>query len=176
MDKTINFEQNIKELEDVVRQLEGGDVSLDELLVLFEKGVGLAKTANSQLDNAEQKINMLIKNKSTGEMEEVSMDATNDDDKRSASDSIPVTANEPEAKPEPESIPEIVEPPELLAESTEPPKPKGAHFVAVSDDIPPMPESPLPLEEDVQVADEIPLPQDAPPEPPQQAMIGFDDL
>jgi len=74
MDKTINFEQNIKELEDVVRQLEGGNISLDELLVLFEKGVGLAKTANSQLDNAEQKINMLIKNKTTGKMEEVPMD------------------------------------------------------------------------------------------------------
>jgi len=74
MDKSINFEQNIKELEEVVRQLEGGDVSLDQLLALFEKGVGLAKIANYQLDNAEQKINMLIKNKTTGEMEEVPMD------------------------------------------------------------------------------------------------------
>jgi len=78
MDKVINFEQNIKELEEVVRQLEGGDVSLDELLALFEKGVGLAKVANLQLDNAEQNINMLIKNKVTGDMEEIPMDGAAD--------------------------------------------------------------------------------------------------
>ena len=68
MDKKVDFEQNIKDLEEVVRQLEGGNVSLDDLLKLFEKGVGLAKSCNAQLDGAEQKINMLIQNKTTGEM------------------------------------------------------------------------------------------------------------
>ncbi|MCL2838582.1 MAG: exodeoxyribonuclease VII small subunit [Oscillospiraceae bacterium] len=111
MDKTINFEQNIKELEDVVRQLEGGDVSLDQLLVLFEKGVGLAKSCNAQLDNAEQKINMLIQNKSTGVMEEVPM--------------TDAEAESAPAKPEPPKVqakePEFTEPP--VSDADAPPEP-----------------------------------------------------
>ena|GEM_PF-146201 len=111
MTKKENFEQNIKELEDVVRQLEVGDVSLDQLLLLFEKGVGLASACNAQLDNAEQKINMLIKNKTTGAMEEV-----------------PMTDAEPEpapAKPEPPKVqakePEFTEPP--VSDADAPPEP-----------------------------------------------------
>ena len=57
-----NFEKNLKELEEVVRQLEGGNVSLDEMLSLFEKGIKLTKSCTQQLDKAEQKINILINN------------------------------------------------------------------------------------------------------------------
>ena len=56
-----NFEKNLKELEEVVRALEGGNVTLDEMLTLFEKGIALTKSCTSQLDKAEQKINILIK-------------------------------------------------------------------------------------------------------------------
>ena len=73
MDNKLNFEQNIKELEEVVRKLEAGDIPLDELLKLFEKGVGLTKDCNAQLDTAEQKINMLVKSKNSEEMETVPM-------------------------------------------------------------------------------------------------------
>jgi len=146
MDKTTNFEQNIKELEDVVRQLEGGEISLDELLTLFEKGVGLAKSANSQLDNAEQKINMLIANKSTGELEEVPMTAME------VEESAPTKVVEPVA----EVAPPVVEPS----------KEKGAHFVSEVDDIPPMPENPPP-------ADDVPPMSDA---DLQQAFMDIDDL
>jgi len=139
MDKTINFEQNIKELEDVVRQLEGGDVSLDQLLVLFEKGVGLTKSCNSQLDNAEQKINMLIQNKTTGEPEEVPMTENNVGD---ATLGVPQKAQEPPAP----------------LKTEEPPKVKGAHFVSTIDDIPPLPENQTDFEEPP-VSDE-----DAPPD------------
>lgn len=37
------FEKNLKELEVVVKELEGGDVTLDQMLELFEKGVKLTK-------------------------------------------------------------------------------------------------------------------------------------
>ncbi len=64
------FEKNLKELETVVRELEGGEVSLDRMLELFERGVSLTKQCTKALDAAEQKINILIKNRDTGEMTE----------------------------------------------------------------------------------------------------------
>ena len=56
-----SFEENLKELETVVRSLESGNVSLDEMLGLFERGVALTKECTKQLDSTEQKINILIK-------------------------------------------------------------------------------------------------------------------
>ena len=64
------FQKNLKELEVVVKELEGGDVTLDQMLELFEKGVKLTKQCTAALDAAEQKINILIKNRETGQIEE----------------------------------------------------------------------------------------------------------
>lgn len=63
----VSFEENLKELEGVVKALEGGDVALDEMLALFEKGIKLTKSCTELLDGAEQKINILMKN-GEGEM------------------------------------------------------------------------------------------------------------
>ena len=63
------FENNLKELEGIVKALESSDVSLDEMLELFEKGIKLTKSCTSQIENAEQKISVLMKNKD-GEMTE----------------------------------------------------------------------------------------------------------
>lgn len=59
MDKPIHFEQSIKELEDIVKQLEKGELSLDESLKQFEKGIGLARSCQTILNDAEQKIETL---------------------------------------------------------------------------------------------------------------------
>ncbi|MBR5614340.1 MAG: exodeoxyribonuclease VII small subunit [Clostridia bacterium] len=63
----VSFEENIKQLEGIVNKLEGGDVSLDEMLELFEEGIRRTKECTSQLKNAEQKITVLMKN-SDGEI------------------------------------------------------------------------------------------------------------
>ena len=63
------FENNLKELEGIVKALESSDISLDEMLGLFEKGIKLTKSCTSQIENAEQKISVLMKNKD-GELEE----------------------------------------------------------------------------------------------------------
>ena len=63
------FENNLKELEGIVKALESSDISLDEMLELFEKGIKLTKSCTSQIENAEQKISVLMKNKD-GEMTE----------------------------------------------------------------------------------------------------------
>ena len=68
MSKKENFEVSMKELETVVQKLEGGEVELDEMLDLFEKGVNLTSVCSKMLDSAEQKIKVLVKNKD-GEIE-----------------------------------------------------------------------------------------------------------
>ena len=45
-----------------MKELEGGDVTLEESLTMFEEGVALTKTCNSLLDSAQQKVTMLLKN------------------------------------------------------------------------------------------------------------------
>lgn len=66
----VMFESNLKELEGVVRQLESGDVTLDDMLGLFEKGIKLTRSCTDALDAAEQKISVLMKNRETGELQE----------------------------------------------------------------------------------------------------------
>jgi len=70
MDKKQNFETNLKQLEEIVRALEGSDISLEEMLSLFEKGIHLTKECTQALDEAEQKITILMKNRDTGELQE----------------------------------------------------------------------------------------------------------
>lgn len=68
-EKKVNFEENIKALEETVKALEGGNISLEEMLNLFEDGVKRTKECTAQLKTAEQKITMLINQ--AGVMEEV---------------------------------------------------------------------------------------------------------
>ena len=56
-----NFEQSITELGEIVRKLDSGQISLDEAMELFEKGVKLTKECNKMLDEAEQKVEVLLK-------------------------------------------------------------------------------------------------------------------
>ena len=68
-DSKKSFEKNLGELEQVVRALEASDVSLDDMIALFEMGVHLTRECTDALNTAEQKITVLMKNRD-GEMEE----------------------------------------------------------------------------------------------------------
>ena len=60
-DKTpLTFEESYAQLEEVVRQLEGGELTLDESMALFEKGIKLAQMCEARLDKAEQKVSQLV--------------------------------------------------------------------------------------------------------------------
>jgi exodeoxyribonuclease VII small subunit len=54
-----NFENSLKELEQIVRQLESGEMDLDESLEKFEQGIKLYKNCRLTLENAEKKIKIL---------------------------------------------------------------------------------------------------------------------
>ncbi len=56
-----SFEDSLKKLENIVDQLEKGDLSLEESLQLFEQGVGLSAVCKQELDAAEGKVQMLVK-------------------------------------------------------------------------------------------------------------------
>ena len=56
-----SFEESLKKLESIVDKLEKGDLSLEESLKLFEEGVGLSATCKKELEEAEVKVQMLIK-------------------------------------------------------------------------------------------------------------------
>ena len=51
-----SFENNLKELENIVQKLESGDLGLDESLELYYKGVKLSSECKKQLETARQKI------------------------------------------------------------------------------------------------------------------------
>ena len=60
MENNITFEQSLMRLESIVKELESGDVSLDESLALFEEGVKLSGLCSNLLKNAKQKVDILI--------------------------------------------------------------------------------------------------------------------
>jgi exodeoxyribonuclease VII small subunit len=54
------FEQTVQELQAIVKQLEGGEVSLEQSLEAFEKGVRLTRECQETLKKAEQKVEQLM--------------------------------------------------------------------------------------------------------------------
>ncbi len=57
------FESALEDLEQVVEQLESGELSLEDALAAFERGVGLVKYCNEKLNEVEKKIELLVKDK-----------------------------------------------------------------------------------------------------------------
>lgn len=55
-----DFEKSLDELEKIVSELEQGDLSLDESLKYFEKGIALTRTCQKALKEAEQKVQILL--------------------------------------------------------------------------------------------------------------------
>lgn len=57
---SIDFEQSMAELETLVNALENGELSLEDSLTAFEKGIKLTKACQQQLDQAKQKVSLLV--------------------------------------------------------------------------------------------------------------------
>jgi len=71
-DSTFNFEESLASLESLVSAMEDGDLSLEESLQAFEKGIRLTRECQSALQNAEQKVQVLIAE--NGEPETIDLD------------------------------------------------------------------------------------------------------
>jgi exodeoxyribonuclease VII small subunit len=55
------FEDALGRLEDIVRRMEAGDMGLEESLKAFEEGIKLARICSRKLDEAERRVEMLLK-------------------------------------------------------------------------------------------------------------------
>ncbi|MBW2039207.1 MAG: exodeoxyribonuclease VII small subunit [Deltaproteobacteria bacterium] len=55
------FEEALKELEEIVNRLERGDLPLEEALGLFEEGVKLSRYCHKKLDEAQRRVEILLK-------------------------------------------------------------------------------------------------------------------
>ena len=60
-DKPPSFEEGLQQLEQIVKDLEEADLPLEKSIDLFEKGVKLSETCRRQLQEAEAKVEVLLK-------------------------------------------------------------------------------------------------------------------
>lgn len=77
MSEAPDFETALKRLEDIVKKLENGELSLDSALELFEEGVRLSRFCHSKLEEAERRVEILLKNGS-GPMRAVPFESENE--------------------------------------------------------------------------------------------------
>ena len=64
----MNFEQQLAELESLVEQMENGDVSLEDSLASFEKGIKLTRSCQKSLKDAELKVKILLSEDNTSDL------------------------------------------------------------------------------------------------------------
>ena len=60
-EKELSFEDKIRELEDIVKELESGEVNLDEAIEKYTKAMKLAKECSDRLNSATEKVNKILK-------------------------------------------------------------------------------------------------------------------
>jgi exodeoxyribonuclease VII small subunit len=70
----INFEKTFAELEELVKKMEGGDLSLEESLKCFERGILLTKNCQQALNKAEQKVRILLEKNNKNNLESFGSD------------------------------------------------------------------------------------------------------
>ncbi|QTH64818.1 exodeoxyribonuclease VII small subunit [Psychrosphaera ytuae] len=68
----ITFESAMSELEHIVQQLESGDLELQQSLQLFERGIELTRLSQSRLQEAEQKVQILMEKQGNLELQSFS--------------------------------------------------------------------------------------------------------
>ena len=73
--KELSFEESLEKLEAIVKEMEGGDLTLKDLMSHYSEGVGLAKNCMGALERAEQTMDLLVKeNEATGKVEKSKLD------------------------------------------------------------------------------------------------------
>ena len=70
-EKEKTFEENLNELEDIVKKLESGDIPLDDAINKFNEAMKIAKECNDKLKNAEENISKILKE--NGKLEDFSI-------------------------------------------------------------------------------------------------------
>ncbi|HEY2381176.1 MAG TPA: exodeoxyribonuclease VII small subunit [Terriglobia bacterium] len=77
MSEAPDFETALKRLEEIVKKLENGELPLDGALELFEEGIKLSRFCHGKLEQAERRVEILLKNNS-GQPQAVPFEAENE--------------------------------------------------------------------------------------------------
>jgi len=72
--ENLSFEESLSELENIVQNLEQGDVNLEDAMALFERGLNLSQTGQTKLKDAEQKIQILMNKHGQQQLEDFTPD------------------------------------------------------------------------------------------------------
>ncbi|MEE9552184.1 MAG: exodeoxyribonuclease VII small subunit [Gammaproteobacteria bacterium] len=72
-----NFEKTLQELESLVEKMEDGNLSLEESLKCFERGVTLTRSCQKALSEAEQKVQILLEKNGEQQLQDFSTDDNN---------------------------------------------------------------------------------------------------
>jgi exodeoxyribonuclease VII small subunit len=72
--KTINLEKSLTDLEDLVEELESGDLPLEKAMKKFEDGIKLTRACQTALKEAEQKVEILLKSAGGDQLEDFEVD------------------------------------------------------------------------------------------------------
>ena len=72
--ENLSFEESMSELEHIVQDLESGELSLEEAMSLFERGLSLSHASQNKLQQAEQKIQMLVNKNGQPELTDFDLD------------------------------------------------------------------------------------------------------
>ena len=78
MKKDINFEEALTQLELAVKKLENGSITLDEAIDVYEEAIKLVKVCHCKLENAEQKLKILVESED-GSITDRPFDVSNED-------------------------------------------------------------------------------------------------
>ena len=89
----LSFEKALEDLENIVGKLEKGGLTLNESLALFEKGVKLARFLRKELERAEKKVTILIKDEK-GQLREEEYELAEEKNFSSHAEDSPPTKNE----------------------------------------------------------------------------------
>ncbi len=73
--KTRKFEDELKDLEDIVAKIDSGELALEESIAAFERGVALVRSLNQKLDEAERRVELLSRN-AEGELKSEPLDVS----------------------------------------------------------------------------------------------------
>jgi exodeoxyribonuclease VII small subunit len=72
----MNFEEALKKLEDAVGQLEAGDLPLERALAIFENGIVMSRLCAKQIEETEQKVDLLVGVSQEGHAQTTPFDTT----------------------------------------------------------------------------------------------------
>ena len=80
-DDKMTFEAGVARLEGLIEELENGELDLDRSLAVFEEGINLSRQLNQKLDEAEKKLELLLKDENGQPMgREISFDREDEND------------------------------------------------------------------------------------------------